>query len=192
MSRESRDMFSSISQNHPLRALFAKLVQTRLLGTAQLNDIAAATYVTGVLVEFCHVDNLYKIRNSRGKALEDVGEMLIASNPILGGHSFIYEREVRKHIGDYTLFLAGIFPEYVARMHRQGRRLDSFVDYLKAGKESYSVVAAFDQFEFKDEAPLFRRLSECFELCVFGLNLVKQDLERLQNASHQQLGRMLD
>jgi len=185
-------MFSSISQNHPLRALFAKLVQTRLLGTAQLNDIAAATYVTGVLVEFCHVDNLYKIRNSRGKALEDVGEMLIASNPILEGHSFIYEREVRKHIGDYTLFLAGIFPEYVARMHRQGRRLDSFVDYLKAGKESYSVVAAFDQFEFKDEAPLFRRLSECFELCVFGLNLVKQDLERLQNASHQQLGRMLD
>jgi len=185
-------MFSSISQNHPLRALFAKLVQTRLLGTAQLNDIAAATYVTGVLVEFCHVDNLYKIRNSRGKALQDVGEMLIASNPILEGHSFIYEREVRKHIGDYTLFLAGIFPEYVARMHRQGRRLDSFVDYLKAGKESYSVVAAFDQFEFKDEAPLFRRLSECFELCVFGLNLVKQDLERLQNASYQQLGQMLD
>jgi hypothetical protein len=93
-----------------------------------------------------------KIRNSRGKALEDVGEMLIASNPILEGHSFIYEREVRKHIGDYTLFLAGIFPEYVARMHRQRRRLDSFVDFLKAGKESYSVVAAFDQFEFKDEA----------------------------------------
>jgi len=116
--------------------------------------------------------------------------MLIASNPVLEGHSFIYEREVRKHIGDYTLFLAGIFPEYVARIHRQKRRLDSFVDYLKAGKESYSLVAAFDQFEFRDEAPLFRRLSECFELCVFGLNLVKQDLDRLQNPSYQQLGRI--
>jgi hypothetical protein len=185
-------MYSLVSQNHPLRALFGELVQTRLLGTAQLNDIPAAKYVAGVLVDFCHTDNLYKIRNSSGKTLEDVGEMLIASNPMLEGRSFIYEREVRKHVGDYTLFLAGMFPEYVARIHRQKRRLESFVDYLKAGKESYSVVAAFDQFEFKDEAPLFRRLSERFELCVFGLNLVKQDLDRLQNASYEQLRRMLE
>lgn len=187
-----RNMPSSISQTHPLRALIAELVQTRLLRTAQLNDIAAARYVAGVLVDFCHVDNLHKIRSSKGKALEDVGEMLIASNPMLEGRSFIYEREVRKHIGDYTLFLAGIFPEYVTRIQRQKRRLDSFIDYLKAGKESYSIVAAFDQFEFRDEAPLFRRLSERFELCVFGLNLVKQDLDRLQNPSYQQLGRILN
>jgi hypothetical protein len=80
-------MFSSISQQHPLRALFGELVQTRLLGTAQLNDLPAARYIAGMLVDFCHVDNLYKIRNSRGKSLEDVGEMLIASNPLLEGHS---------------------------------------------------------------------------------------------------------
>jgi len=185
-------MPSSIGLNHPLRALFAELVQTRLLGTAQLNDVLLARYIAGVLIDFCHVDNLYKIRDSKGKHLEDVGEMLIASNPLLEGRSFIYEREVRKHIGDYTLFLAGIFPEYVARIQGQKRRLDSFVDYLKAGKESYSVVAAFDQFEFKNEAPLFRRLSDRFELCVFGLNLVKQDLDRLRNPSYEQLGRMLN
>jgi hypothetical protein len=185
-------MPNPISQSHPLRALFAELVQTRLLGTAQLNEAALARYIARVLVDFCHVGNLYRIRNSAGKALEDVGEMLIASNPLLEGRSFIYEREVRKHIGDYTLFLAGMFPEYVSRIHRQKRRLDSFVDYLKAGKESYSVVAAFDQFEFREEAPLFRRLSERFELCVFGLNLVKQDLDRIQNSPYQQLRRVLE
>jgi hypothetical protein len=53
---------------------------------------------------------------------------------------------------------------------------------MKAGKESYEVVSAFDQFEYRDEAPLFRKLAENFELCVFGLNLVKEDLERLQRA----------
>lgn len=184
-------MPSSISERHPLRTLFTELVQTRLLGSAQLNDVAAARYIAGVLVDFCHIDNLYKIRSSKGKRLEDVGEMLIASNPLLDGQSFIYEREVRKHIGDYTLFLAGIFPEYVARIHRDKTRLDSFVDYLKAGKESYSVVAAFDQFEFKDQAPLFRRLADRFELCVFGLNLVKQDLERLQSAPYREMRQIL-
>lgn len=184
-------MSSFIGERHPLRTLFAELVQTRLMGSAQLNDAAAAEYIAGVLVDFCHADNLYKIRSSKGKRLEDVGEMLIASNPLLDGRSFIYEREVRKHIGDYTLFLAGIFPEYVARIHREKRPLDSFVDYLKAGKESYSVVAAFDQFEFRDQAPLFRRLADRFELCVFGLNLVKQDLEKLQSAPYYQMRQIL-
>ena len=184
-------MRGSISQGHPLRALFAELVQTRLLGTAQLNDVPVARYIVGLLVDFCDVESLYSIRDSRGRALEDVGEMLIASNPLLEGRSFIYEREVRKHIGDYTLFLAGLFPEYVARIRRQKMRLDSFVDYLRAGKESYLVVAAFDQFEFKHEAPLFRRLSEHFELCVFGLNLLKEDLERQQNTSYLQARNVL-
>jgi len=76
-------MRSPISDSHPLRALFAQLVQNRLLGTAQLNDFPVAKYVAGVLVDFCHVENLYKIRDNRGKPLEDVGEMFIASNPLL-------------------------------------------------------------------------------------------------------------
>jgi hypothetical protein len=184
-------MALAISQNHPLRALFAELVQTHLLGAAQLNDVPMARYIGGLLVDFCHVDNLYKVRNAKGKALEDVGEMLISSNPLLEGRSFIHEREVRKHIGDYTLFLAGLFPEHLARINREKRRLDSFLDYLKAGKESYGVVAAFDQFEFRNEAPLFRRLSDRFELCVFGLNLVKQDLARQQDAYYRQVRAIL-
>jgi hypothetical protein len=180
-----------ISDRHPLRILFTELIQRRLLGTAQLNDLAVARYVAGLLVQFCHVENLYRIRDSKGKRLDDVGEMLIASNPLLEGSSFIYEREVRKHIGDYTLFLAGLFPEHVARIQQRGTRLDSFIDYLKAGKESYSIVASFNQFEFRDEAPLFRKLSDHFELCVFGLNLVKQDLDQQQNALYKQARRLL-
>ena len=184
-------MPAPISDRHPLRILFTELIQVRLLGTAQLNDLAVARYISGLLVQFCHVENVYRIRDSKGKRLDDVGEILIASNPLLEGSSFIYEREVRKHIGDYTLFLAGLFPEYVARIHRRQTRLDSFVDYLKAGKESYSVVASFNQFEFRDEAPLFKKLSDHFELCVFGLNLVKQDLDRQQNQLYNQARRLL-
>jgi hypothetical protein len=184
-------MRNPISPNHPLRSLFAELIEKRLLGTAQLEDHRIANYVAGLLVDFCHVENVYRIRDAKGKRLEDVGEMLIASNPLLEGRSFIYEREVRKHIGDYTLFLMGLFPEHIARIHRKGTGLDAFIDYMKAGKESYSIVAAFNQFEFRDEAPLFRRLSDRFELCVFGLNLVKQDLAEQQNTAYRHLQQVL-
>lgn len=42
-------------------------------------------------------------------------------------------------------------------------------------------------FEYRDEAPLFRRLSDRFEECVFGLNLVKREIEEVQGGAYRQL-----
>ena len=170
----------SISPIHPLRQLFADLVAKELPW-----DHEVARYVGDILIDFVHVDNLYRIRNCRGKRLEEVGEMLVESNPALDARSFEREREVRKHIGDFTLFLTGMFPEYVATLPRHGLRLDSLIDYEKAGKESYRIVAAFNQFEYRRVAPLFGRLAEQFESCVHGLNRVKSDLEALQQEQYQ-------
>jgi hypothetical protein len=170
----------TISPHHPLRRLFADLVQREFDGDPRL-----APYVADLLVDFTHVDRLYCVRDARGKRLEEVGEMLLESNPLLDAWSFGREREVRKHIGDFTLFLAGMFPEYVAGLPRRGLRLDSLIDYVKAGKESYLVVAAFDQFEYRQAAPLFRRLADRFEYCVYGLNQVKSRLAALRDAQYQ-------
>jgi hypothetical protein len=135
-------------------------------------------------MDFTHIDRMYRLRNTRGKRLEEVGEMLIESNPLLEASSFVREREVRKHIGDFTLFLTGMFPEYVAALPRRGLRLDSVIDYVKAGKESYRVVGAFDQFEFRRAAPLFRRMAEQFEYCVYGLNQVKSRLAAMREEQY--------
>jgi hypothetical protein len=169
-----------ISSQHPLRRLFTELVWREIPA-----DQEVAAYVADLLIDFVHADQLYRIRNARGKRLEEVGEMLVESNPLLDARSFSREREVRKHIGDYTLFLTGMFPEYVATLPQRGLRLDRFVDYIKAGKESYGVVAAFDQFEYRQAAPLFRRLADEFEYCVYGLNRVKNDLEVLRGEQYQ-------
>jgi len=182
-----------IGPAHPLRQFFADMVGRRFRADVQLSDPRLAAYVSGLLVDFTHVDRLFHIRDAHGRRLEDVGEMLIESNPLLEASSFDREREVRKHIGDYTLFMTGLFPESVAAPRRlRQRRLDAFVDYIEAGKESYRVVSSFDQFEYEAEAPLFRQLAEHFELCVFGLNLVKQDLERLQSDYYRRLSATLD
>jgi hypothetical protein len=171
-----------ISPDHPLSRLFSGLVAKELPA-----DREVAAYVTDLLIDFVQAERLYRIRNLHGKRLEDVGEMLVESNPLLDARSFDREREVRKHIGDYTLFLSGMFPEYVAALPRRGLRLDSMIDYVKAGKESYRIVAAFDQFEYRDVAPLFRRLAEQFERCVYGLNRVKRDLNTLRDERYQAL-----
>jgi hypothetical protein len=169
-----------LSRHHPLRRLFSDLVRRRFFEDIRVQDARVAGYVSELLVDFTHRDNLYRIRNAAGRRLEEVGEMLIESNPLLEASSFDRERAVRKHIGDYTLFFLGMFPEYVSWWRRPASHLDHLVDYVQAGKESYFIVSSFDQFEYREVAPLFKKLSENFELCVFGLNLVKHDLERMQ------------
>ena len=176
-----------IDRRHPLRRLFSDLVARRLSGDAGLRHPSIAEYISTVLTTFANVNNLYRIRDAQGRRLEEVGEMLIESNPMLAARSFDREREVRKHIGDFTLFFTGFFPEYVASLPRRGLRLDAFIDYLQAGKESYRIVSFFDQFEYRAEAPLYRRLSDQFETCVYGLNLVKRDLESFQQDYYRNL-----
>ena len=106
-----------VRPDHPLRRFFAEVVRKHLEQSAGISDADVNEYIAGLLVDFAHVDNLYRIRNARGKRLEDVAEMLIESNPLLDAPSFFYERQVRKHIGDYTLFLTGLFPSMCIGCH---------------------------------------------------------------------------
>jgi len=177
-----------IPREHPLRQLFGELVRRHFVRGVQLHDSDVAEYVTGILTDFTHVDHVYRIRNARGRRVEEIAEMLVESNPLLEASSFDREREVRKRVGDFTLFFTGLFPEAVASLPRlRPLSIDTFIDYVAAGKESYAVVAAFNLFEYRHEAPLFRRLSDRFEECVFGLNLVKREIEEVQSGAYRQL-----
>jgi hypothetical protein len=183
-------MFSELSSRgeHSLRQFFENLVWRHFTEDVRLEEPSITQYVSDLLSSFAHIKNLYQIRNAYGKQLDDVGEMLVESNPMLEATSLDRERAVRKHVGDYTLFMTGLFPESVAKSNQaKRRRLDAYIDFVQAGKESYAIVSSFDQFEYCGEAPLFRRLSENFELCVVGLNLVKQDLEDFQRDYYRRL-----
>jgi hypothetical protein len=105
-----------ISETHPLQKLFVELVGRHYAEEIGIRDPQIVGYVAHLLSEFCDAEQLMKIRNAAGKPLNDVGEMLIESDPVYGpAPSFDRERQVRKHIGDYTLFYAGMFPESICQ-----------------------------------------------------------------------------
>lgn len=171
-----------IPESHPLQQLFVDLVGRHYAEEIGIRDPQIVSYVSHLLAEFCDADQLFKILNGSGRPLADVGEMLMESNPVFGpAPSFDRERQVRKHIGDYTLFFAGMFPESINRFRLRRNRLENFVDWMKAGKESYYIVSKFDCFEYTKVAPLFATLSKKFEDCVYGLNRVKNDLQEMQH-----------
>jgi len=171
-----------IPEAHPLQQLFQDLVGRHYAEEIGIRDPQIVAYVSHLLAEFCEADQVFKIRTTGERPLDDVGEMLLESDPIYGpAPSFDRERQVRKHIGDYTLFFAGMFPESINHLRLRRQRLENFVEWIKAGKESYYIVSKFEHFEYAKVAPLFATLSKNFEGCVYGLNMVKNDLEEMQH-----------
>jgi hypothetical protein len=171
-----------IPESHPLQELFTELVHHHFDRDIGLRDPEMQDYIANVLSEFCEVEQLFKLRNANGRSLDDVGEMLLEADPVYGAApSFDRERQVRKHIGDYTLFLSGMFPESINHYRLRRQRVENFIDFIKAGKESYYIVSKFDQFEYANLAPLFAKLAREFESCVYGLHLVKEELEEMQH-----------
>ena len=106
---------------------------------------------------------------------------------MLEAQSLDREQEVHRHIGDFTLFMAGLFPEYLRRLKSAGLiyHKDFLVDYVKTGKRSYGIVAQIGRDDAEANLPLFQKLSENFELCVTGLGFVRSDLDRMQNPAYQ-------
>jgi hypothetical protein len=171
-----------IPETHPLQQLFEDLVGQHYADEVGIRDPQVVGYVSNLLAEFCESEQLFKIKDAYNRPLTDVGEMLLESNPVYGpAASFDRERQVRKHIGDYTLFFAGMFPESINHFRLRRQRLENFVDWVKAGKESYYIVSKFEHFEYAKVAPLFAILSQNFEGCVYGLNMVKNDLQEMQH-----------
>lgn len=178
-----------ISANHPLRRLFRALTERNLGGTLGIDDPDLIGYLTDLLVEFTHIENVYRIQSASGRRVEEVAELLLEGDLLHRAASIDREREVHKHIGDYTLFMAGLFPEALQRS--KARRIvvsrDVLIDYVKTGKRSYHIVAEFTYGGYGERAPLYRKLSEQFELCVFGLGYVRSDLDRLRRPEFQRV-----
>jgi hypothetical protein len=165
------------AQVHPLEPFFHQAVRNSYEGKLGLNDPDVTSYVARLLCEFSQSDKLYSVRDQTGRPIEELTEMMHAADPVHGpAPSFDAERAVRKHIGDYALFVAGMYPEAMGSSRRLRRHQPSLGELIQAGKESYFIVSQFNLFEYKQEAPLFARLSDGFERCILGLTLVREEL----------------
>jgi len=171
-------MSSEVPSDHPLRRVFSALVQGVFLQSLGLRDPELAEYVANLLVAFVHLDCVHRIRDARGRPLEEITEMLMEGDMRLTAPSFNREREVHKHIGDFALFWTGVYPEALTMM-RAATRKDHLISYVEQGKRSYYIASTFDFGELRREAEILRQLSEQFELCVYGLNLVRREWEKM-------------
>jgi hypothetical protein len=168
-------------QSHPLEPFFHQAVRNSYEGRLGLGpDITS--YVSRMLCDFTDANNLLRLRDSKGRPIERLEEMVRASDPIHGtARSFIAERSIRKYIGDYTLFLAGMCPEAIESDPSNSSQKPTLAELIRVGKESYYIVSQFNVFEYEKEAAIYGQLSSSFEHCILGLAIARRDLWRTIN-----------
>src|SRR5437879_13814155 len=164
-----------MKSDHPLRRLFAGLAEQTFLETLGIGDPQLIDYLSALLSRFIHLDTVYRLRNAQGRRLEEVADMLLEAESLPpAGRT---RREVYRHIGDFTLFWTGVYPESLKRLRSVWVK-DHFIDYCEQGKRSYYIASTFADEPYREEAPVLRRLSDQFEMCAYGLSQVRREWER--------------
>ena len=165
-----------ISEHHPLRRHFAAAIEHVFCTEVGLCDPLLTDYLAELLVSFTHIDRLTNFPDLGGRRLEQVAAKLgvLFDDPPTDASK--REQTAYRHIGDFTLFWAGMYPEHLRRSVRMAS--DVLVDYVTQGKKSYAIVADLAQADDVPPARLFRHLSDDFEYCLHGLGIVRREWER--------------
>ena len=134
-------------------------------------DPPLVDYLSTMLAHFVRTDAIYGLRTPTGQRLSQVSDMLVEAEARQGAA----RRRVHRHIGDYTLFWTGLYPEIAERL-RKGRR-DSLIDYQDQGKRNYLLASRLPADNQSAPDEVLHRLSDQFELCVYGLGEVRKQWE---------------
>jgi hypothetical protein len=149
-----------------LKGFFLTLVRKSFdqvgVGDQQITD-----YVATVLANFSRSDQWLAIRGAEGRRLTSVVEMLLSQMGPDESTRIVGERALRKQVGDYTLFMSGLFRRFV----EHGGYLDY---YLEEGSRSYRAVSALDLTLYKPGFLMFEELSERFEHYSGALDFMRK------------------
>jgi hypothetical protein len=147
--------------DHAIRASFSDLA---------FRDDPAADYLADLLTRFARTETLYP-RGRSVPRLETVVDMLLEAQAVWREDSPYFEPEqelaIRRHIGDYTLFMMGVFRERVERLSSTGH-------YIARGKQAYRFVSEHARARGTAPVPPYRRLAERFEHYASALDYARR------------------
>jgi chlorite dismutase len=164
-----------IPTGHPLRRFFSALTEQTFIESLGLGDPKLTDYLADLLTRFVHVDSIWKLRSAQGKRLAEVAEMMAQADS--EGRTADSTREIHRHIGDFTLFWTGAYPEALSQLRTRLSK-DHLINFPEQGKRSYWIASQFDDEPYREQASVLRKLSEQFDLCAYGLGQIRREWDK--------------
>ncbi|PYP81114.1 MAG: hypothetical protein DMD35_02305 [Gemmatimonadetes bacterium] len=154
----SLPLFSYVMVRHALRRLGEE-------------DRRLADYVAAVLMHLGMRDNARRVSAGDDQVYDSLAALLADVDDPDGRRSFL----VRTHLGNYALWLSGLFPDYIE--HRKWRRGGPDLDYYEEmGRKGYQLAAGHRLADDHGLSTLFATAAERFGLLRAALNDVSDTL----------------
>ena len=157
-----------------LQRFFTGLAEQTFQVKLGVVDPPLIDYLSELLVRFVRCDQIHRVRSQSGQVVRELNRMLAEAETRIG----IARRTIHRHIGDFALFWAGLFPEHLRLTHGDAD-LDRFGEYCVHGKRAYLIASSIET-DADDAAPseVLQRLGLEFEMCAYGLREVSREWEQ--------------
>jgi hypothetical protein len=161
------DALMDLPEPLPISAhLYFYVVTRHALMQQGIEQREVSDYVASVLTAFSQTDRLCKL--SAPKSREEfnyITDLLAATQRAPSERVFL----IHSHLGNYALFIAGIFPQYVQyRVERQGAPSIEF--YEDVGSSSYRLASDHQMARLHMLNEVYRLISEQFRDIRLALN----------------------
>jgi len=166
------ETFSALMRGRRVGAIPPKLafyvMVRRTLLEGGLDDASIADYVAALLVEFAVAGRAYRIARYDDRTYRYLVDLV---TDIEGESSERRQFLLRAHLGNYSLWLSGLFPDYVvARVHRKGAPGLDYYDGL--GATGYLMASECELAGQYDLARIYREVAGGFRAVRRALNRV--------------------
>ncbi len=144
-----------------------------------IGDRAVADYVAEVLAEFAHAERVRHVVPGGPLCFDYFFEMLSALQTADARTSFF----IRAHIGNYSLFLSGVFPDRI-RFRAEARGFPGVSYYDALGRTNFRVAGDHQLAQRYDLAEVFNVLADRFETTRLALNDMADRLFSIGDADY--------
>jgi hypothetical protein len=151
--------------------LFLYVMVRHALRRVGEEDRRLADYVAAMLMHFGMRDNARRISAADDQVYDTLAGLLADVDDPDGRRSFL----VRTHLGNYALWLSGMYPDYIE--HRRWRRGGPDLDYYEEmGRRGFQLAAGHRLADDHGLTMLFTTAAERFGLLRAALNDVSDAL----------------
>ena len=159
--------------------LYFYVLVRHVLRRAGIEDRAVADYVAEVLCEFSRVERTRCASPDGTGSLDYLFEMVSALESADERNRFC----IRAHIGNHSLFLAGVFPDRI-RFRAENRGFPDLSYYEALGRANYRVASDHRLADRYALGPIFSTLADRFQEARLALNDVSQRLFSLGDTDY--------
>lgn len=154
------------------------ILTRHVLKETGLTDRKVSDYLASLLETFSLTARMKSPADSAGNPLQYLSDMLVALRDASPVQTFL----IRAHVGNYSLFLSGIFHETVS--HRTQRGAPDVSYYEDLGRMNYKIVANHAVARSCDLTDIYNALAERFHEIRLALNRLSDRLLNIDDDAH--------